>query len=176
MLSYVVLLQMNNIFGEEIVNVFEASWPKSKDIQRAQSADAVISRIISLITNNIKPDFHDNLKAFRTIWRKLVVRDMILFKQSFDKEVVVVPESLVGEVLECCHGNPISAHYGISKTYYKLISRFYFPYMITRLTDHINKCEQCLRRKMPRKEPKPEIHPLGMEGENLEIGACINDF
>ena len=168
---------MNQEFGEDIVSVFEASWPNLDDIQRAQLADSVIKEIISLLSDNSQPDFRTTFKAFRTVWRKLVVINGILFKRAFGRDVVVVPESLVDKVLRCSHGNPISAHYGVSKTYYKLISRFYFPYMITRLTDHINKCEPCLKRKMPRKEPKPEIQPLGMEGENLEIGACISyDF
>ena len=48
---------------------------------------------------------------------------------------------------------------------------------MTRLTEHINNCTPCMKRKIPRREPKAETQPLEMEIQDLEIGSVLSyDF
>ena len=55
------------------------------------------------------------------------------------------------------------------------MARYYFPKMVTKLSDYIESCEMCLKRKMPKVEPCPGIQPI--EVDHLDIGGCISyDF
>ena len=162
-------------FGENVTNIFEDTTIKTDHLRRAQEKDQEIMTIVRRITENQKPDFKNELAKFRPVWRSLYVDNGVLMKRTSHGGVIVVPEGKVDQVLYSVHGNPMASHYGISKCYYKLIGRFYFPYMTTRLADFISSCKLCLKRKMPSRSQKPMIEPI--EIDYGDIGGCISyDF
>ena len=177
----VTLFQMDyncqfDYFPDKITNVFECRNPGADDLKEAQRADSTLKLIIELLKNNEAPNFKDErLRPYRSVWRKLVVDDEILLKRSEGEAVVVVPESKVNEILGHIHGNLFASHYGISKSYFKIRKKFYFVNMIARLTDFIESCTACQKRKMPKNPPKPELYPI--EVDTRDIGGVISyDF
>ena len=143
----------------------------------AQREDEVLMKIINLINSGMKPDLNDGeIKDYRMVWTKLIVDERgILWKKTPNGRVVVVPSHKVNTVLHHVHGSPLAAHYGISKCYMKLVRQFYFPHLMGRLTNHIQSCQPCLRRKMPLKGNKPPVQPI--EFDAYDIGATIGyDF
>ena len=160
-----------NYFDFEIANVFETKWKGDNELKSAQRNDPELSAIIEHLEKGTMPSFAESsLKRYRCVWKRLRVENGILVKKG-DKNVVVVPEAEVSSVLHHVHGGPVAAHYGISKCYYKLKLRFYFPNMVSRLSEYLESCESCLKRKMPLKEPKPI--PTPVEYDHYDIGGCV---
>ena len=60
---------MDNLFGEEIVNVFEANWPRVEDLKREQLGDDGINKIINHLENKTQPDFSSELKQYKTVYK-----------------------------------------------------------------------------------------------------------
>ena len=163
-------------FNERVVNVFEAKGMEVSDLKGFQEQDGVLVELVEHIGNGTQPDFKvQRFKPYRVVWRKLAVKGGVLVRQTDYGEVIVVPEGKINEVLHHIHGGPLATHYGVSKSYYKLNARFYFPCLVSRLTEFIENCEDCLKRKMPKRTPKPVNQPL--QFEHTEIGSCISyDF
>ena len=76
-------------------------------------------------------------------------------------EQVVLPNSMVSEVLRSCHD--ISYHGGhanVRQTYLKLIPHVYFRKMFVIVENYVKSCEVCARRKTPRnKRDIPTMSP-----------------
>ena len=169
--------KMCEFFGDKIINVFEASSNEETDVRSAQASDPELRIIIDLVSENKTPAFQKlPVKKYRNVWRKLYVDDGVLKKKTKDgKGVLVVPEAKVSKILFHVHDGPVAAHYGISKCYYKLKSRFYFPSMVSRLSEYLENCDVCMRKKMPKFEPKPVPQPI--DYDHYDIGGCISyDF
>ena len=165
---------MESVF--ELSNVFEARNIDENDIKNEQSNDKNLKSLMNHLTNGTTPSFkEEGLQDYRMVYKQLCVEDGILKKKSPNGKVVVVPENKVREVMYHVHDGPAAAHYGISKSYYKLVARYYFPKLATRLSDYISTCEGCLKRKMPKREPRPELQPIDID--YLSIGSVVSyDF
>ena len=153
--------------------------PDENEIRTAQNGDPTLKILIEHLTGGTTPSFKsEGVKDFRSIWRRLYMENNILMKKSpnsVNHGVVVAPESKVSQILAHVHDGPSGCHYGISKCYYKLINRYYFPKLAVRLSGYIDRCEQCLKRKMPKRPPRPEIQPIVVD--HLSIGSLISyDF
>ena len=46
---------------------------------------------------------------------------------------IVLPKGFRTEVLSLAHENPLSGHFGVTKTYYELLNHFFWPYMKKKL-------------------------------------------
>ena len=167
---------MQPYFGDQITSIFETQELTNNRIVGMQKNDKTLCLIHEHLMNGTKPDFSDpGMKAYRTTFRKLYIEDDVVMKRRENGAVTVIPEGEIPTVLRSAHGGPLASHYGISKSYYRLVSRFYFPSMVPRLTEFINSCEFCLRRKMPKTVPKPVIQPI--EVDHSDIGGTISyDF
>ena len=61
---------------------------------------------------------------------------------------VVVPESLVQEVLRGIHDSPFAGHLGVTRTFLDRIrERFYWPGMWESVESHIRECSACAQGK-----------------------------
>ena len=60
---------------------------------------------------------------------------------------IVVPEGKRNEVLELNHDHKLAGHPGISRTLARLKERYSWPYMAIDVTNYVNKCEKCAKRK-----------------------------
>ena len=175
-LIFLARLQMELGLGIGVTNIFENEIVEER-LPVAQQEDKVLLKIIDLVKSGIKPDVSDiELKDYRMVWTKLVVDERgVLWKKTPNGRVVVVPSHKVNDVLHHVHGSPLASHYGISKCYVKLVRQFYFPHLMAKLTNHIQSCKPCLRRKMPLRGNKPPVQPI--EFDTYDLGGCIGyDF
>ena len=163
-------------FGENITNVYEVETLNEETMGEMQEKDETLSVIIKHLKDRTQPDFTGaKIRQYRMVFRKLFMEDGVLRKKTESGSVYVVPDKQVDKVLDYAHGTFLAGHYGISKTYFKLVKRYYFPNLITRLTEHIESCRPCIRRKMPSRKPKPALQPIPVD--HLDIGGTISyDF
>jgi len=100
----------------------------------------------------------------KELWRKrqnLFLQDGVLFHKWFLPHMsgashsleflsqVVVPRSLVSEVLTTYHSLPLAGHPGIDRTLEKVRAHFYWPCMAQDCKLHVATCPQCSRSKKP---------------------------
>lgn len=123
------------------------------EIQREQIADEELKKIINKINND------ENVRDY------YLDEDDLLIKKSNSEEVddrVVIPKSLVKEIIKNFHDLPFVGHMGVSKTYNLLKDRVYWENMSQDIKDYIKKCISCNERKTSphhRKAPLQKFQP-----------------
>ena len=55
----------------------------------------------------------------------------------------VVPRSLRSRVFIACHSSPFAGHSGLTRTLYRLRTRFWWPYMVRDVTLAVKGCLHC---------------------------------
>ena len=75
---------------------------------------------------------------------------------------LVVPPSMVEEILSEAHDSRWSGHLGISKTTEKVKCRFYWPGMIVDVANFVKSCSPCSKKKSP-------CHPFKAEFGKMPI-------
>lgn len=89
---------------------------------------------------------------------------------SFSKEVdywkIVIPKPNRLKILQDCHNNPLSGHLGIYKTYYRVLSRYYWPKLKADVAKFVSKCKTCAEQK-----PEQKL-TAGQMGSKPNISRC----
>ena len=84
--------------------------------------------------------------------------DTILFKlpsDSLSDLRLVIPQSIVPEILHLYHDSLLAAHQGISRVTATLRQKFYFPKMHQQVVNYIRSCHICQARKSPVGNDRP---------------------
>jgi hypothetical protein len=88
---------------------------------------------------------------------------------------VVVPESLIPELLNQSHDSLVSGgHVNYSKLYQKLLPHVYFKNMFSRSKAYANSCLTCGERKIPRNQTKAPMRPQPIA--NTPFGTVVIDY
>lgn len=77
---------------------------------------------------------------------------------------LVVPDALRYEILTWGHDDPTAGHFGTTKTYEKLRTRYYWRHMFSDIQHWIRSCADCSMRKTPRNRHKAPLMPIPVEG------------
>ena len=78
-------------------------------------------------------------------------------RQKNGKHQLVVPQTLVQDVIKENHDPKYVAHSGMKRTYALISLNYWWPNMRKAIEDYIRKCDSCQRRK----DGKVLIAPLG---------------
>jgi len=78
-------------------------------------------------------------------------------RQPGDKHEVVVPRSLIFDVIRESHNPVYVAHPGVKRTHDLILLNYWWPGIRRSIVDYIRKCDQCQRRK----EDREYVAPLG---------------
>ena len=82
----------------------------------------------------------------------------VLYKCRTDrKHQLVVPHSLIRDVIRANHGPVYVAHPGLKRTFDLISLRYWWPSMRKSVEDYVKKCDPCQRRK----EDREFVAPLG---------------
>lgn len=116
------------------------SWiPRATEdeIRQAQRNDEVLAPLIESVRAGERPPSSEIQGSSRSThvmwsnWSRLVIENDILYRrwESEDgtrmKLQLVVPKSLVPEILKLLHHNPTSGHLGVTKTVERVRQRFF---------------------------------------------------
>ncbi|XP_069370624.1 uncharacterized protein [Paralichthys olivaceus] len=72
-----------------------------------------------------------------------VMRNGKLYRESADKEELVVPEALRGRVLHLGHSIPWAGHLGKEKSEKRIVNRFYWPGFQKDIAEYCKSCPEC---------------------------------
>ena len=127
------------------------------DLKTEQEKDEVLKRVVKWKEENNVEDLtyaSNELKKYRKQFRRLVLRDSILYRQFFDHTGRVqyhqycLPKHLWKEVVYRLHNSRLAGHLGIVKTVEEFRKRFYFPNFTEYLISVIKNCLTCLQTKL----------------------------
>lgn len=86
-----------------------------------------------------------------------VLQDNILYKlmamnKTTKKKVklIYLPSSMIKSILDIYHSSPLSGHFGIQRTYYKLKSRYWWPNMKSFIIRYVRECLPCQQHNISR--------------------------
>jgi len=75
----------------------------------------------------------------------------------------VIPKERRQEVLSSCHDAPTAGHMGVSATFNRVRSLYYWPGMQKEVRSYVNRCQTCLRSKTT------NLKPAGLMGIRKEV-------
>ena len=143
----------------------------------AQAADPAIAAVISLLRAGAdRPPAAGMwrtgaLRRFRQIWCQLEIGgDGVLYRNTrlgaqLDKtKILVVPSTLVPDVLQQVHADPMGGHSGVNKTIATLIQRYYWPGFSSSVDDYIRHCSTCQKTSPAVPRPKAPLQPIPVGG------------
>jgi hypothetical protein len=73
---------------------------------------------------------------------------------------LVVPQSLVADILHLNHDAPTAGHLGFSRTYARIRDRFIWPNMLRDVKGYVSSCHSCQRRKDPKGISPGVLQPI----------------
>ena len=84
---------------------------------------------------------------------------------------IVVPKTYRSETLSSAHETPMSGHFGVNMTYHKILNRFYWPRLITDVSNYCRSCHTFqVVGKLTRSYPKLGYNQY-LHLTNLLIGS-----
>jgi len=140
-----------------------------RDMAILQAKDPDIGTVLQWISSSqnrpnrdVVAGFSPSVRNLWLHWDLLTKIDGVLFKKNITREgsevmQLVLPRTLINEVLRSAHDSNTGGHLGIDKTYSKLKVKFYWYKMKDSVKLHIHACEKCLRRKRPFRMPKSPL-------------------
>ena len=155
----------------------------NSDVQQAQEADPVLSRVKSWIQAGQRPHFDDissdgrELKFYWGQFNSLHIVDGLLVRILQNeilgpKTQILIPYGLRSQVLHECHEARTAGHLGRNKTIANVKRRFLWPGMRTDADIHVRTCELCARYKTSGKTRRAGMKVFQV-GEPMER-LCID--
>ena len=131
---------------------------------KMRHADA-LSRCIQIVTGDysltkekIKEAQENDLlcEKYRVSEKFWLDKDQVLYYEGQEGcPLVVIPRELVETVLKCYHELPFTAHQGIARTIAAIRRKYWWESMNKDVTEYINACEACAKRKTGNKIVAP---------------------
>ena len=88
------------------------------------------------------------------------LKDGLLYRITDAGDQVVVPESLVGQLISEYHDH--TGHLGIKRTLHRVGQRYWFPKMEKRIANYVNECDTCQRTKVDHSVTSGLLRPIPM--------------
>lgn len=132
----------------------------SSQMAQHQQSDAELRLLIDHLegrTVDIPRAFVRNLSSF-------ALRNNVLYKRNFERSaetfLLVVPSKLRPEILEACHDDPSAGHLGVSRTFARIRTKYYWPKLLNSVQHYVRTCRDCQRRKTPPLKPAGLLQPI----------------
>lgn len=136
------------------------------DVIQKQHSDPELKDLMNYIENGILPD---SQKLARDVLVKhsdyALINGMLFHSRhakskrakTFNKYQLVVPRSMVQDILYMHHDSPLAAHGGIQDTLDKIKEHYFFQKMSPIVSDYVKSCQQCQKRKISRMPTKSGV-------------------
>ena len=119
-------------------------------IQTAQEQDEHIQAIKKILRNNPHEDY--------------ILNNDILYKQSNQQDLLVIPDKLQNEIIKNSHEN---GHFAVKKTEEIIVRDYYIPKLKEKIEGVIRNCIPCILSNRKRGKQEGFLHPLTKESEPL---------
>jgi hypothetical protein len=116
-------------------------------LHKVLPSDEHMARLIFQLSNDV---FIEN----DVMWRRLKLRE------EPGRVVILLPRTLVNDVLQEAHGHLLTGHDGEGKTKNRILQSYWWPKMDKDIIDHLQKCHRCQTRRTDHKAPPQLLSPL----------------
>ena len=77
-----------------------------------------------------------------------------------EKELIYVPSSMIDPLLKIYHDDPLSGHFGIIRTYFKLKKKFWWPGVKDSVVRYVKACLLCQQYNVSRIKKPGYLYPI----------------
>ncbi|MCP3871092.1 MAG: DDE-type integrase/transposase/recombinase [Gammaproteobacteria bacterium] len=148
-------------------------------VLRAQGEDDDLLFLSPWLKDATEPDMAElklasqNQKFYWANRNRFKIAEGIIYHMGEERDQLVIPKSLKGEILRLCHDIPSSGHQGISRTKER-IKRYYFWYKMNKdVVEHISKCHECALSKTSNRKLK---YPMVQNHAGIPMEKVHIDF
>jgi hypothetical protein len=143
----------------EAINVFDDQLPE------LQKQDPVCKFIRDFIQNLDNPkadqepfkDHEANKGLIRFAQKSFIQVDILRMRINKDegtpRTVLFVPKVLRDKIVQEAHGQLLTGHDGIAKTWERIKESYYWPHIDADVAKHIAACQKCQKRKDDQPQP-----------------------
>ena len=167
--------------GEESVRLIHCLEWFLSFIKKEQQSDAAIAEITAYLSRDEKPHKRQLQRSLSYLsqWGKLRLLGGVLYRvyrrRPFDEDQlqVVVPESLVQEVLTSMHSGPSGGHFAADKLAAQVKLRMWWPSVVTDVQEFCDRCDRCESRNPPIPAPRASLGQLSASRPLEVVGMDI---
>ncbi|KAL2076463.1 hypothetical protein ACEWY4_027927 [Coilia grayii] len=141
------------------------------DLIAAQQGD---DELVSILNDALSVDDMKSTSSGYFILDGVLVRKWTAFSNESVLQIVV-PAKYRALVLQTAHGD-VAGHFGVRKTYQRLMQHFYWPRLKRSVADFVRTCHVCQLTGKPNQSIKPApLHPIPAVGQPFEhlIVDCV---
>ncbi|CAF4200540.1 unnamed protein product [Rotaria sordida] len=80
-----------------------------------------------------------------------------------------MPTKLIPELLAAYHDHPLSGHFGVTRTWYALKNKYYWPRMKQTIISYIRSCDKCSQFNISRHKPPGHLQPIQPPHEIFQV-------
>ena len=129
----------------------------SLDIERIKTEQAndpnIQEKIKEVMKNPIKNtyEFQDGL-----LYKLLILQE----KCSTKKKLLYLPSSMINDLLQVYHSDPLSGHFGVLRTYLKIKNKYWWPKMKESISQYVQSCLLCQQFNISRTKKPGRLQPI----------------
>lgn len=149
----------------------EVTYKRSyQDVRDRQRSDPYISSIITYLENGELPESLSRARETVILSNDYeLAQNGLLYhlwqpgsqrRRKLLRRQLVIPRSLIDEVLYACHDDLTAGHLSFQKTYDKVQARFYWKGMYSDVESWCRSCVDCATKKSPKNRPKAPLNPI----------------
>jgi hypothetical protein len=119
-----------------------------------QRKDSIIQqKIEEVMKNPVKSsyEFKDGL-----LYKLMIMREDCNTK----KKLIYVPSTMINDLLQVYHSNPLSGHFGVQRTYLKIKNKYWWPNMKQSIIRYIQSCLPCQQYNVSRSKKPGRLQPI----------------
>ncbi|CAF1462530.1 unnamed protein product [Rotaria sordida] len=137
--------------------IYDFSLPR---IRIEQENDSVIQTIIYQIHHN---KTHGSFTLEDNILYKIIGAGHNTIR------LIYMPTKLIPELLAAYHDHPLSGHFGVTRTWYALKNKYYWPRMKQTIISYIRSCDKCSQFNISRHKPPGHLQPIQPPHEIFQV-------
>ncbi|CAH1716191.1 unnamed protein product [Aphis gossypii] len=140
------------------------------NIKNEQTKDKFCSDIIKTI---IEPNNKNISKNIKRKTRRFTLLNAILYYKKFTPPknfvpILVVPKTLINNILKSYHESPTGGHTGITRTIHKIQNKYYWENLVKDTTEFIKTCHKCQINKKSEGKPIGQLQPIQLSNRPLD--------
>ena len=156
-------LSRNAVSLEEITQCDAMEWPHLSNDQlfKLQQADVTCKAIVCALKFGSLPKDPKLLSIVQRAMPYCFISAGILqYRFSPRTNLIVAPVALHELILQLCHDNPLSGHFGTRKTIDRVVSKYWWPRIVPDTELYCKKCHTCAKVNPPAHNRPTPLLPL----------------
>ena len=136
----------SQIIAKNALDIEQLKIEQEKDSEIQQ-------KIVEVMKNPIRSSyqFKDGL-----LYKLMVMREGCNTK----KKLIYLPSTMINDLLQVYHSNPLSGHFGVQRTYLKIKNKYWWPNMKQSIIQYIQSCLPCQQFNISRSKKPGRLQPI----------------